>query len=218
MRCGRPAWRCRLTGLTPTRVARSVVRLESPGAPRRLVGLAVAFAGGHRLTHHPFARRPGGTAVRMIRVRLGVPPSPVTARSCRINRPLPGTAGGFEHPAPSARRLRPPPPPRMRSGRCHPGRRDASLEVFRPLQRSLAAPRSVRWAAGPPDPPASALPRDTRAFPDDGPVSRNSPLRVCAVLSSDCEVEVLGVADERGWAFRPDRKPTPEEILGTSSR
>jgi hypothetical protein len=81
----------------------------------------------------------------------------------------------------------------------------ASLEVFRPLQRSLAAPRSIlRRAAGPADKPASALPRDTRALSRGGPVSRNSPLRVCAVVSGR-DVEVLGVADERGWAFRPDR-------------
>lgn len=81
----------------------------------------------------------------------------------------------------------------------------ASLEVFRPLQRSLAAPRSFfRRAAGPADNPTSALPRDTRALSRGGPVSRNSPLRVCADLSGR-DVEVLGVADERGWAFRPDR-------------
>lgn len=91
----------------------------------------------------------------------------------------------------------------------------------------FSGPFSVRWPrrvlvpTGRParrTNPASALPRDTRAFPDDGPVSRNSPLRVCAILSSDCEVEVLGVADERGWAFRPDRKPTPEEVPGASFR
>jgi len=48
----------------------------------------------------------------------------------------------------------------------------ASLEVFRPLQRSLAAPRAIpRRAAGPANHPASALSRDTRAVLSDGPVS-----------------------------------------------
>jgi hypothetical protein len=34
------------------------VQLRFTRNPRRLVGLAVAFPGGHRLTHHPFASFP----------------------------------------------------------------------------------------------------------------------------------------------------------------
>jgi len=163
-------WRCRRSGLTPPRVARSACGWSLPDGRERLLACRRSRR-GPPVDASPVRVVPGSAAVRFFRVRLGVTRAPVIARSCRINRPLPGTAGPASHfgPTRSARRLRSP-PPRMRRRRCHLGRRDASLEVFRPLQRSLAAPRSVQWAAGPPDPPASALPRDTRAF-------RNEPCR-----------------------------------------
>ena len=203
MRCGRAVRRCRLTSQTPTRVARSACGFESPGSRRRLVGLAVAFSGGHRLTHHPFASFSGGAAVRF-RVRLGVTRAPVTARSCRISRPIPGTASPASHTFPAL--LGPTPDRRRRAcGRTVSSWRRAPLLRFSgPFSACWPRRVLVRWAAGPPGPSRFGVtPRHPRR-------SRNGPCRETrpcgfALFSSGCEVEVLGAADERGWAFRPDR-------------
>jgi len=171
MPCGRPAWRCRLAGPTPSRVARSACGWSLPWS-RRLVGLAVVFRGGHRLTHHPFARRS-----RRHR-RRNFPRAPRRHTGARDRPVVPNQSATPGHceprasdigPTRSARRLRSP-PPRMRRRRCHPERRAPLLRFSGPY--SVRWPRRVllRWAAGPPDPPASALPRDTRAF-------RNEPCR-----------------------------------------
>jgi len=153
------------------------------------------------LTHHPFARR------SRRRRRRNFPRAPRRHASARDRPVVPNQSAVSGHCGPRFT-LWPDtvgPTPAIAAAahaevRCHPERRA-------PLLR-FSGPFSVRWprrvlsfcrAAGPADNPASTLPRDTRAVPKNGPVSRNSPLRVSA-SESGRDVEVLGVAEERGWA------------------
>jgi len=168
MRCGRPAWRCRQTGPTPSRVARSACGWSHPAGSRRLVGLAVALPRGPPVDASPVRVVPGSAAVR-----FSACASASHERPCPPVVPNQSAISGYDErlPTPSARRLRSPPPPRMRSKGCHPEHRAPLLRFSGPF--SVRWPRRVLVSARRParrKNPASTLRRDTRAF-------RNEPCR-----------------------------------------
>jgi len=184
------------SGLTPPRLARPRARGESPAGRRRLFGFAVAVLGCHRWTHHPFRVRSGGATAlsRAPRHRW-----PVTARSCRINRPSRALRARSRHHRPrSSDPTRDAAHAGRASGRLRSG---ASLEVSSPSALAGRVARYSRGAAGLPGRPASAFaPGRPRTVTRTS--TGRSPLRFSALVS-ECDVGVLAVADDfRGRTFR----------------
>jgi len=190
--------RCRRAGPTPARVARSGMQLESPGKSAAACWLGRRASRGPPADASP-VRVLSRRRRRPFRVRLGV--TGTRDRPVLPNQSAdPGTAGPAYHTL--ARHRRPDSCDRRCRAcgvRCRFSPSGASLEVFRPLQHSLAALALVSPGGRPGGRSRFGVtPRHPRLAGRTMP--RNSPLRFCARLSSECDVEVLAVADERGWA------------------